>query len=68
MFIDATLHVDPGDDNRFLLHETWRDHRDVLDVQLKRSYRDAWHDTLPLLLERARAVSVWTPLRSDRAD
>lgn len=65
MFVAATLHVDPDDAHRFLLHETWRDHQDVVDVQLARSYRDAWHLALPELLERERAVSVWTPLRSD---
>jgi quinol monooxygenase YgiN len=67
MFVDATLHVDPDNANRFLLHETWRDHQDVLEVQLKRPYREAWHAALPALLDRPRAISVWTPLRSDHA-
>jgi quinol monooxygenase YgiN len=66
-FQDATLHVDPENENRFLLHETWADHREVLDVQIKRPYRDAWHAALPELLLRPRGISVWTPLRSDRA-
>jgi quinol monooxygenase YgiN len=67
MFIDATLHGDPQNANRFLLHESWQDHQNVLDEQLGRAYREAWHAALPDLLERPRDVSMWTPLRSDRA-
>lgn len=66
-FIDATLHVDPQEATHFLLHESWQEHQDVVDVQLARPYRDVWHAALPDLLERPRDVSMWTPLRSDRA-
>ena len=65
-FASATLHADPEDANGFLLHETWRDHEDVMQVQLHRPYRAAWHAALPELLEAEREISVWTPLRSDR--
>ena len=65
-FVNATLHGDPADPDRFLLHETWADHQDVLDVQLKRTYRDAWHAALPDILAKPRDISVWTPLRADR--
>jgi len=65
MFISATLHADPENANRFLLHETWTDHQDVLDVQLLRPYREAWHEALPELLERPREIGVWNPLRAD---
>ena len=65
MFVSATLATDPQDANAFLLHETWQDHQDVLDVQIHRPYRDAWHATLPELLEAPREISMWTPLRSD---
>jgi quinol monooxygenase YgiN len=64
-FINATLHNDPADTHRFLLHETWADHQDVLDVQIKRAYRDAWHAALPELLVKPREISVWAPLRAD---
>ena len=64
-FVNATLHSDPADPHRFLLHETWADHQDVLDVQLKRAYRTAWHAALPELLVNPREISVWTPLRAD---
>jgi quinol monooxygenase YgiN len=67
MFVDASFHADPQDAHRFLLHETWRDHQDVLDVQLARPYREAWHAALPELLVQSRQVSMWTPLRCDRA-
>jgi quinol monooxygenase YgiN len=67
-FIAATLHQDPQDAHRFLLHETWRDHDEVVEVELERPYRDAWHVALPELLEAPRAISVWTPLRTDRRD
>lgn len=66
MFVSAMLHEDPADPNRFLLHEVWQDHQDVLDVQLSRPYRQAWHDALPDLLDGPREVSMWTPLRTDR--
>jgi len=65
-FVSATLHQDPEDANRFLLHEVWRDHQEVVEVQLARPYRAAWHAALPELLEAPREISVWTPLRSDR--
>ena len=64
-FVNATLHSDPADPNRFLLHETWVDHQDVLDVQIQRAYRDAWHAALPELLVNPRDISVWEPLRAD---
>ncbi|MDQ2703632.1 MAG: antibiotic biosynthesis monooxygenase [Pseudomonadota bacterium] len=64
-FVNATLHGDPADPDRFLLHETWTDHQDVVDVQIKRAYRDAWHASLPELLVNPRDISVWQPLRTD---
>jgi quinol monooxygenase YgiN len=67
-FISATLHADPQDENRFLLHETWRDHDEVVAVEIKRAYRDAWHAALPDLLEAPREIGMWTPLREDRRD
>jgi quinol monooxygenase YgiN len=65
-FVSATLHEDPATPDRFLLHEIWQDHQDVLDVQLSRPYRQAWHDALPEILDGPREVSIWTPLRTDR--
>jgi quinol monooxygenase YgiN len=64
-FERASLHVDPEDANRFQLHETWEDRRDVLEVQLHRSYRAAWHSSLDELLERPREVAIWSLLRAD---
>ena len=64
MFVNASLAVDPEDDHHFLLHETWRDHQDVLDVQLHRAYRAEWHAALPDLLAEDRRIGIWTPLRS----
>jgi quinol monooxygenase YgiN len=66
MFHEAVLHQDPASEHRFMLYETWESHEDVLAVQLHRSYRRAWHDALPGLLERERAISIWEPLRADR--
>jgi quinol monooxygenase YgiN len=65
MFVSATLHSDPVDACRFLLHETWGDHQDVVDVQIKRPYRDDWHAALDKILAEPRDISVWEPLRSD---
>jgi quinol monooxygenase YgiN len=64
-FRNATLHRDPTDSCRFLLHETWADHQDVIDVQLSRSYRQEWHAALPNILEKPREISVWEPMRVD---
>lgn len=66
-FLSATLHVDPDDPNQFMLHETWRDHTNVVEVQLHREYRREWHAALPGLLASDRVIRIWTSLRSDRA-
>ncbi|MEP9375247.1 putative quinol monooxygenase [Aquabacter sp. CN5-332] len=65
-FVNATLHRDPEDAHRFLLHETWADHGDVLEVQLARPYREEWHAALPHLLEQPRDISMWEIMRTDR--
>lgn len=67
MFHEAVLHRDPESDYRFMLYETWEDHDDVLNVQLQRPYRQAWHTALSALLERDRDITIWEPVRSDRA-
>ena len=65
MFHQAVLHRDPESDNRFMLYETWESHEDVLSVQLKRPYREAYHQALPELLREERDISIWEPLRAD---
>ena len=67
MFHEAILHRDPTSEYRFMLYETWEDHDDVLNVQLHRPYRQAWHEALPTLLEKDRDITIWQPLRADRA-
>ncbi len=64
-FVSAMFNADPEDELHFLLFETWANHDDVVDVQLKRTYRDEWHAALPELLARTRDVTVWEPLRAD---
>jgi quinol monooxygenase YgiN len=66
-FVNATLHEDPADPDRFFLHETWQDHDEVVAVQLLRPYREAWHAALPDLLQRDRRITMWAPLRTDAA-
>lgn len=66
-FEHAALHVDPEDQNRFQLHESWSDREDVLQVQMKRPYRDAWHAALDEVLELPRDIQIWSLLRSDTA-
>lgn len=61
---DATLHEDPADPKRFLLHEVWADHDDVVAVQIHRPYRRDWHEALPELLEGDRQIEVWLPVAS----
>jgi quinol monooxygenase YgiN len=64
-FHHAVLHRDPETAHRFMLYETWEDHDDVVNVQLHRPYRRAWHAALPGLLASPRDVSVWQPVRAD---
>ena len=66
-FRNAILHEDPEDPHRLLLHETWADHDDVVENQLAREYRRAWHEALPELLASPRKISTWAPLRADGA-
>src|ERR1700759_2972643 len=54
MFREAVLHRDPASEDRFMLYETWESHEDVLNVQLHRPYRRAWHEALPHLMARDR--------------
>ena len=65
-FHEATLHRDPGSEDRFMLCETWDSHEDVLNVQLQRPYRRAWHDALSTMLQQERDITIWEPIRSDR--
>lgn len=65
-FHEAVLHRDPQSAHRFMLYETWDSHEDVVSVQLHRSYRRAWHDALPMLLEQERGIAIWEPMRADR--
>lgn len=65
MFREAVLHSDPGNENRMMLYETWEDHDDVLNVQLQRPYRQAFHEALPEMLALPRDISIWCPLRAD---
>ncbi|MBL6854136.1 MAG: antibiotic biosynthesis monooxygenase [Alphaproteobacteria bacterium] len=65
-FRDAALHRDPQDPDRFMLCETWTSHEDVLEVQLHRPYRAAWHAALPELLQEPRDITIWQRQRLDR--
>jgi quinol monooxygenase YgiN len=67
MFREAILHSSPDSENTFLLYETWVDHEDVVTAQIHRPYRQAWHEALPSLLSKDREITIWTPLRADRA-
>lgn len=64
-FVRAALHQDPEDANRFQLHETWTDRQDVLEVQLQRPYRQAWHAALEEILEQPRDIQIWSQLREN---
>ena len=66
-FITASLHRDPADPLRFLLHEVWADRTDLIEVQVKRSYRDAYWARLSELLAAPREVQEWRPMRTDGA-
>jgi (4S)-4-hydroxy-5-phosphonooxypentane-2,3-dione isomerase len=66
MFHEAVLHRDPQSEYRFMLYETWESHEDVLNIQLHRPYRRAWHDALPTILQQDRDITIWEPIRADR--
>jgi quinol monooxygenase YgiN len=66
-FHQAALHCDPESEHRFMLYETWESHEEVLNVQLKRPYRDAWHTALPKLLEKPRDISIWEPVWAEHS-
>jgi quinol monooxygenase YgiN len=65
MFHEASLSVDPDNEDRLMLHETWEDHDDVLTVQMQRPYRQAFHEALSDMLVVPRDVSIWRPRRVD---
>ena len=65
-FVEAILHVDPADENRLMLYETWRDHENVINVLLHRPYRHAFHQALPDMLTGQRDISIWRAMRADR--
>jgi (4S)-4-hydroxy-5-phosphonooxypentane-2,3-dione isomerase len=66
-FVEAMLHADPEDANKLMLYETWQDHDDVVDVQLNRPYRQAFHAALATMLAAPRDISIWRCLRADRS-
>jgi quinol monooxygenase YgiN len=65
-FHEAILHRDAKSEHRFMLYETWESHDDVVNVQVLRPYRRAWHETLPAIWEREREITIWEALRADR--
>ena len=65
-YCEAILHRDPTSEDTFMLYETWDSHDDVVNVQLNRPYRRAWHDALPSILASEREIGVWEPIRTDR--
>lgn len=66
-FVEAMLHADPDDANRLMLYETWQDHDDVVNVQVHRPYRQAFHEALATMLAAPRDISIWRCLRADRS-
>jgi autoinducer 2-degrading protein len=65
-YYEAILHRDPQSENSFMLYETWESHDDVLNEQLNRPYRRAWHDALPRILQGEREISIWERIKVDR--
>ena len=65
-FVEAMLHADPEDANKLMLYETWEDHDDVVNIQMHRPYRKAFHEALPTMLASPRDISIWRCLRADR--
>lgn len=55
------VHPDPNDPTHFALYETWRDRKDFETVQMKRSYRRKYEETLDRLLERTHTITFQAP-------
>ena len=66
-FINAVLHEDPEDPTRFMLYETWADRDDLVEVQMRRDYRQAYERRLPAITREPRQARLWRPLRGDFA-
>lgn len=64
-FINTVLHRDAEDPTRFMLYETWASRDDLVVVQLKRAYRQAYEARLPELVREPRQAQLWQPLRGD---
>ena len=64
-FINAVLHRDAEDPTRFMLYETWASRDDLVQVQLKRHYRQAYEARLPELVREPRQAHVFQPMRGD---
>lgn len=64
-FVNTVLHRSAEDPTLFMLYETWVDREDFFNVQMKRSYREAYEARLPALLRQPREMKVFEPLRSD---
>ncbi|GAB1581102.1 putative quinol monooxygenase [Phyllobacterium phragmitis] len=60
-YIGTTVHRDPDDPTHFVLYEAWRDREDFETVQMKRSYRRKYEESLDRLLERPRAMTFIVP-------
>ncbi|MCZ0734483.1 putative quinol monooxygenase [Phreatobacter sp. AB_2022a] len=64
-FINAVLHRDPTDPDRFMLYETWADAAELAEVEMRRAYRATYWQALPDLLREERGIAAWQPLRAD---
>jgi quinol monooxygenase YgiN len=64
-FRDATLLRDPTCAHRFLLHETWDSHDDVVNIQIHRPYRAMYHAALGYILKSPRDITIWEAMRRD---
>ena len=66
-FINAVLHRDADQPEKFMLYETWADLDDVLDVQIHRPYRQTYWNRLPSLVVETQKIETWYPVRTDIA-
>ena len=66
-FVNAILHEDPEDPHSLMLYETWADYTDLVEVQVKRPYRQEYSERLEEFLAEPRSVAIWRRLRSDLA-
>jgi quinol monooxygenase YgiN len=64
-YVGTSVHRDPEDPTHFLLYEVWRDRENFENVEMKRTYRRSYEESLDRLLDRPRTMTFVVPTWAD---